>query len=90
MTNDDLKKIREIVRDEITKNNFMLIDLIDVKLNVMKNKITEEFEPKMLTWKSEIIDSVDSLAGEIRDEREFRAIASHQIAELEKKVGGDV
>jgi hypothetical protein len=64
-------------------------DLMDVKLNIMKDEISEDFEVKMLTWKSEIMNSVDVLAGEIRDERDFRTIASHQISELEKKVGVD-
>ena len=93
----DLKQIAEIVRAEVSKNNFMLVDLMDVKLNMLKNKIEKELESKMLTWKSEIIDAVDTLAEEIRDEREFRDIASHQIAEnlkrtekLEVKVFGAV
>ena len=33
----------------------------------------------MLRWKSEIIDAVDAMAKEIRDEREFRDISSNQI-----------
>lgn len=59
---NDLKQIRDIVREEVTKNNFMLTDLMDVKLNVLKNKIFEEFESKVLVWKSEIIDAVDMMA----------------------------
>lgn len=78
------------LRDELKKNNFMLLDLIDVKMKNLKREIGEELESKMLVWKSEIIDAVDAMAKEIRDEREFRAIASHQISELERKVGGSV
>ena len=82
----DLKQIAEIVRAEVSKNNFMLVDLMDVKLNMLKNKIEKELESKMLTWKSEIIDAVDTLAGEIRDEREFREIASSQITNNTRRV----
>ena len=82
----DLKQIAEIVRAEVSKNNFMLVDLMDVKLNMLKNKIEKELESKMLTWKSEIIDAVDTLAGEIRDEREFREIASHQISDHSERI----
>ena len=89
MDKNDLKQVTEIVRDELKKNNFMALDLIDIKLKGFKNEIVEELEAKMLTWKSEIVDAVDSMAKEIRDEREFREIASHQILELEKKVGVD-
>ena len=49
----------------------------------------------MLKWKSEIVDAVDAMAKEIRDEREFREISSHQtignirrIEKLETKVFG--
>lgn len=54
-----------------------------------------EFEKKMFDWKSEIIDAVDGMAKEIRDEREFRDISGHQtadntrrISKLEQKVFG--
>lgn len=57
----------------------------------------EKWEGKILEWKSEIVDSVDQMAKEIRDEREFREIASSQITgntrrieKLETKVFGVV
>lgn len=46
----------------------------------------EEVEQKMFDWKSEIIDSVDAMAKEIRDEREFRDISSHQSNENVKRI----
>ena len=74
-----------------------IADLMDVKLDNIKDEISEDFEVKMLNWKSEIVDSVDVLAKEIRDEREFRDISSHQtsgntrrIEKLESKVFGAV
>ena len=79
MNTKDLKQIGEQVRSEILKNNFMLVDLMDVKLKTVKNEIVSELETKMLRWKSEIIDAVDAMAKEIRDEREFRDISSNQI-----------
>ena len=95
MDQKDLKQIGEIVRAEVIKNNFMLIDLMDVKLKNLKNEISKDFEVKMLKWKSEIVDAVDAMAKEIRDEREFREISSHQtignirrIEKLETKVFG--
>lgn len=61
------------------------------------DKKFDELEQKMFDWKSEIVNSVDSLAKEIRDEREFRETTSHQIVEhweridrLEKKVFGGI
>ena len=36
MDQKDLKQIGEIVRAEVIKNNFMLIDLMDVKLKKFK------------------------------------------------------
>lgn len=97
MDQKDLKQIGEIVRAEVIKNNFMLIDLMDVKLKNLKNEISKDFEVKMLKWKSEIVDAVDAMAKEIRDEREFREISSHQtignirrIEKLETKVFGVV
>ena len=70
-----------------------IAELIDIKLA----KYNEGIENKIFKWKSEIIDSVDTLAKEIRDEREFREIASSQITgntrrieKLETKVFGAV
>ena len=60
-------------------------DLIDVKFEAKWEKL----EGKLLDWKSEIIDAVDKMADEIRTERDFRTITTHQISELEKKVGVD-
>jgi hypothetical protein len=72
-------------------------DLMDVKFNNFKDEISEDFEVKMLNWKSEIVDSVDVLAKEMRDAREFRDISSHQttsntrrIEKIETKVFGSV
>ena len=68
-------------------------DLIDIKLDVHDEKL----EIKLLKWKSDIVDAVDSMAKEIVDERDFRDIGSHQINSntrrievLEKKVLGSV
>jgi hypothetical protein len=46
----------------------------------------EKVEQKMFDWKSEIIDLVDAMAKEIRDEREFRDISSHQIVNNTRRV----
>ena len=66
-------------------------DLIDMELDVHDEKL----ESKLLKWKSEIIDAVDTMAKEIVDERDFREITTHQIVDnrertdrLEKKVFG--
>jgi len=80
MDQKDLKQIAEVMRAEISKNNFMLIDLMDVKLSNQRNRIMKDLEAKMLKWKSDIVDSVNVLAKEIRDEREFREVTSSQIA----------
>ena len=77
----------------LNKLETSLISVIDDRIDSRINKL----EQKMFDWKSEIIDAVDSMAKEIRDEREFREISSHQISsnsirieKLEKKVSGVV
>ncbi|MDD3998618.1 MAG: hypothetical protein PHR98_00760 [Candidatus Shapirobacteria bacterium] len=74
-----------------------IADLMDVKMDTKLAKYNQGIEEKMFQWKSEIVDSVDVLAAEIRDEREFRDISSHQISgntrrieKLESKVFGAV
>lgn len=74
-----------------------IADLMDVKMDTKLAKYNEGIEQKMFQWKSEIVNSVDVLAAEIRDEREFREISSHQrlgntkrIEKLESKVFGAV
>ena len=81
------------VDKEFKNNNEMLSLLIDLKFDKFENR----FEQKILKWKSEIVDSVDGMAKEIRDESEFREISSHQtsgntrrIEKLESKVFGAV
>ena len=61
-------------------------ELMDVKMDTKLAKYNERIEQKMLQWKSEIVDSVDVLAKEIRDEREFRDISSHQISENTRRI----
>ena len=68
---------------------------INVDIDSKLDKRIGELEQKMFEWKSEIVDVVDGLAKEIRDERKFRGISSHQttdnsrrIDKLEKKVFG--
>jgi hypothetical protein len=93
MDQNDLKQIGNLVREEIQKNNEVIKEEIQkngFKLEDSFIKKFDDLEQKMFEWKSEIINTVDDLAVEIRDEREFREIASHQIAELQKKVGGEV
>jgi len=93
----DLEQIDKLVsnniKNAIKDNNKVLALLMDVKFEQFENK----FEQKMLNWKSEIVDSVDTLAKEMSDEREFRDISSHQtssntrrIEKIETKVFGVV
>ncbi len=70
-------------------------ELFDAKLSTQLEQFESDIEGKMLTWKLEIVNSVDTLAKEIRDERESRDISSNQISgntrrieKLEKKVFG--
>ena len=58
-------------------------DLIDNRLDLRMEKL----EQKLFEWKSEIVDAVDGMAKEIRDEREFRDISSHQTADNTKRIG---
>ena len=68
---------------------------INIGIDTKLDKRIGELEQKMFEWKSEIVDIVDGLAKEIRDQREFRDISSHQISgntrrieKLEMKVFG--
>lgn len=97
MDQKDLKQIDKLVSDNIKNaikdNNKVLALLMDIKFEQFENK----FEQKMIEWKSEIVDSVDKLAKEMRDEEEFRDISSSQttsntrrIEKIETKVFGVV
>lgn len=59
----------------------------EVKLEVLMDKKLNGLEEKLFAWKSEIVDAVDSMAGEIRDERDFREIISHQTADNSERIG---
>lgn len=76
------KVLMDSVDKKFKNNNKMLSLLIDLKFDKFENR----FEQKMLNWKSEIIDSVDVLAKEMRDEREFREISSHQTADNTRRI----
>ncbi|MFA6007217.1 MAG: hypothetical protein WC784_01040 [Candidatus Shapirobacteria bacterium] len=76
----------QVTYDDVSK-------LIDSKLEVF----TEKLDEKLLNWKSEVIDTVDSVAREMNTNQEFREIVEDQIEEhkekimrLEKKVFGSV
>jgi len=64
-------------------------DLTQVR-EIVKDEFNHRFddlEKKMFEWKSEIVDVVDGLAKEIRDEREFRDISGHQTADNTRRIG---
>lgn len=88
-----LNGLEEKIGKKFDDNNKTLSLLMDFKFDQFENK----FEQKMLNWKSDIVNSVDTLAKEMRDEREFRDISSHQTAsntrrieKIETKVFGSV
>lgn len=82
MDQKDLNQIKEL----FLENNRVLIELMDVKLKNIKNEVIDDLEVKILAWKSEIVNLVDVLAKEIRDEREFRDISSHQTASNTRRI----
>ena len=82
MDQKDLNQIKEL----FLENNRVLIELMDVKLKNIKNEVIDDLEVKILAWKSEIVNLVDVLAKEIRDEREFRDISSHQTASNSRRI----
>ena len=78
---DDAKLLLEIKK--LIKNEFEIHD--------------EKWEEKILSWKSEIMDAIDTFAIEVKDNREYREINSHQtvnntrrIENLEKKTFGTI
>jgi hypothetical protein len=77
-------------RKSMLDNSFMdQKDLQQVR-EVVKDEFNthfEEFEQKMFGWKSEIINAVDGMAKEIRDEREFRDISGHQTTDNTRRIG---
>lgn len=74
------------IKELFLENNRVLIELMDVKLKNIKNEVIDDLEVKILAWKSEIVNLVDVLAKEIRDEREFRDISSHQTASNTRRI----
>lgn len=87
MDRKDLKQITDVVREEISKNNAILLKLVDVKFETGFDKNLGGLEKKMFEWKSEIVGLIDGLAQEIRDEREFREISSSQTASNTRRIG---
>jgi hypothetical protein len=72
------------------------VRLLDKKFDKFDKRFGD-LEEKMLNWKSDIVDAVEVLTKEIRDQRDFREITTNQITEvtervdnLEKKVFGKV
>lgn len=93
MDKRDLKQIGDLIDVKLKKGLNGFEDKFDKKIDLKIEKRFDEFEEKLFKWKSEIFNLVDGLAIEIRDNREFRDIGGHQIAnnsrrieKLEKKV----
>ena len=87
------KKLGEVMDVKLEEQNKRLEGLIEVKV---ENRI-KELENKLLDWKSEIMNAVDTFALEIKESREYREIIGHQttsntdrIENLEKKTFGAV
>lgn len=62
------------------------IRLLDKKIDKFDKRFLD-LEKKMFNWKSDIVDAVEVLTKEIRDEREFREITTNQIRELDERTG---
>ena len=77
-----LDGLEERISKKFKDNNKVLTLMMDIKFDDFENR----FEQKMLNWKSEIVDSVDTLAKEMSDEREFRDISSHQTASNTRRI----
>lgn len=57
----------------------------DDRIGLLNEKLDKKFadlEEKMFNWKSDIVDAVEVLTKEIRDERDFREITTNQVREL--------
>lgn len=88
-----LREIKNLIKNEFDVHDRVLKKLIETKV---ENRI-KELESKLLDWKSEIMNAVDTFALEIKESREFREIIGHQttsntdrIENLEKKTFGAV
>ena len=60
---------------------------LEVRLNLKLDEKLDEIRDDMKQWHSDLIDIVDGLASEVKDNREFREITTHQIVEVEERVG---
>lgn len=85
-----------------TKKDLEKLDIkFEAKLKAMETRLNQhidnKLEDELKEWNTKIFDLVDGLAVDIKNNREHRAITSHQITEnrarieiLEKKVFGTV
>jgi hypothetical protein len=99
MTPQDLKQIGNLIKENLDVGlKSIKSDIVVLKdQNNRTEKHLQSIEDHLIEWKSELFNIVDGLAGETRDQREFRTINGHQtssntrrIEELEVKTFGAV
>ena len=76
------KELEEKMDERFSSFSKDISVLIDIKIDSRIGKL----EQKMFEWKSEIVDIVDGLALEIRDNREFRDVSGHQIVDNTRRI----
>jgi len=102
MTPQDLKQISALIDRKMARQTKVLgskvagleLEIKKVGIEVIAlgsrvrslEKVVSTMDEKMAIWKSEIVDAVDVMAKEIRDEREFRTIVSGQIVDTRRRM----
>ena len=79
-TKDDGKKLET----DLTKK---LSVMIDTKINFKIDEKLNEIRDDMKQWHSDILDIVDGLASEVKNNRDFRDVTTNQIVEVGGRVG---
>lgn len=75
LTKNDLQQIDNLIKSHI----FPLQESFDEKLENMESKLTE--------FKSEILDAVDAVMGEIIKSREEQTVQSFKLSDHEERIG---
>lgn len=99
MTPKDLKQIGALLDKKLDqkldeKLKGVKSDIINIKSDIVvlkdglerNEKHLQSIEDHLTEWKSELFDIVDGLAGETRDQREFRTINSHQTSSNTRRI----
>lgn len=79
--------MKKVASKYFTKEDGKKLEVRLIKLDSKLDEKINEIRDDMKQWHSDLMDIVDGLASEVKDNREFRDITTNQIVETNGKVG---